>query len=743
MKNLQLKCLSLIIFSAFSFFPVDGQGSWKLISSKRGEIPVPNNGKEQTCAVVCDINKDGMDNFVIGERTSTPSVVWYSYNGKTFDRHIIDNTQLTPEAGGDYYDLDGDGDLDIVLSADSKGNQIWWWENPFPDFNNPWKRRLIKNSGANQHHDITFGDYTGDGKVELLAWNQRGNQMLMFKIPKNPKKHESEWKSTIIYDYSGDFKLEGFAMPPVDVDQDGKIDIVGGGRWFKHKGGTTFEPNILDNRRFAQVAAGQLVKGGYSEILVSPGDASGMIIWYEWKNGKWEANPLHHIIHGHTAEIKDVNKDGNLDVFIGEMGKPGNGANARVFIWYGDGKGNFNETIAYHGQGIHAGKLGDFNGDGYLDILVKPYNHNSPCIEVLINRGTEKLTLDKWERIHIADLSNYTVYVKSADLDGDSWPDIVAGGTWWKNPGKTNGKWIQKTIGDPLNNMATLYDFNNDGFIDILGTKGIGANANNEFVLALNDGKGSFILHEVGKAGNRGDFLQGVEANNFGDTHKVILSWHNGGEGTGTFEVPKKEVNNTWDHKIITDFTLKEDISLGDIDRDGDYDILLGHYWLQNNDGEWIRHKMGDIPEGESDRNDLADINGNGRLDVVVGMELSEDLWWYEAPEDPTKPWTMHKIDRVAGQGFSMDVADFNNDGYPDIILGEHRGKEVNRVIIYENQEKGKNWKQHVIDSGPTKEIDHHDGTQAVDIDNDGDLDIISIGWYNKKIWLYENKAIQ
>ena len=35
--------------------------------------------------------------------------------------------------------------------------------------------------------------------------------------------------------------------------------------------------------------------------------------------------------------------------------------------------------------------------------------------------------------------------------------------------------------------------------------------------------------------------------------------------------------------------------------------------------------------------------------------------------------------------------------------------------------------------------IDHHDGTQAVDMDGDGDLDIISIGWYNPKIWVFEN----
>ena len=37
---------------------------------------------------------------------------------------------------------------------------------------------------------------------------------------------------------------EGFAV--ADVEGDGKVDIVGGGRWFKHLGGTTYAANVID-----------------------------------------------------------------------------------------------------------------------------------------------------------------------------------------------------------------------------------------------------------------------------------------------------------------------------------------------------------------------------------------------------------------------------------------------------------------------------------------------------------------
>ncbi|MBD3266826.1 VCBS repeat-containing protein, partial [bacterium] len=320
--------------------------------------------------------------------------------------------------------------------------------------------------------------------------------------------------------------------------------------------------------------------------------------------------------------------------------------------------------------------------------------------------------------------------------------DLVAGGWWWRNPGQIAGKWNRHTIGEPLRNMSVIFDADGDGDMDIVGTEGVGSEKNHQHVWARNDGKGNFTILDTIQTGGDGDFLQGCVVADFGKGKQVLLSWHNKGGGVQALSVPKNPSEQEWGFSTISEFTEMEDLSVGDIDRDGDLDVLLGEHWLENTNGKFSLHRLGKVREGEADRNDLADVNGDGRLDAIIALELGTDVYWFEAPKDPTKEWQRHLIGRVAGQGFSADTADFDGDGDPDFAVGEHRGEEKNRVVLFENQKQGKKWVEHVVDAGSKNTIDHHDGTVAVDLDDDGDLDIISIGWYNPKVWVIENLAI-
>ena len=348
---------------------------WSHISSQYNrEIPIANVGR-QASALVFDIDKNGSDDIVIAG-WNDPSMVWLRRVEKGWERYVIDNRKSHIEAGGDFYDIDGDGDLDILQGGSWKINDVWWWENPYPEFNpdKPWNRYIVKETGPKQHHDQIFGDFDADGKAELVFWNQRGQKLLMADIPRNPKT-DKEWKFTEIWSWPKAFKYEGLAK--ADVDLDGKIDLIGGGYWFKYKGGKKFEPIMIDDYGQSRSAAGDFIKGGRPEIVLGSGDGIGPLNLYQWENNNWIKYTLIEVVdHGHTLQVGDINGDGNLDIYAAEMYRPGAGKECKQWVLYGDGKGNFTIQLVSVGIGTHEGRIGDLDGDGDLDIMQKDFQEH-------------------------------------------------------------------------------------------------------------------------------------------------------------------------------------------------------------------------------------------------------------------------------------------------------------------------------------------------------------------------------
>lgn len=364
--------------------------TWSHLTSINGDLPVPTGSTEQTASLILDINKDGLEDFVVGARNAPgPSLVWYQREPDGWTKHIIENAVLNIEAGGAYHDIDGDGDLDVVMGGDSNSNEVWWWENPYPNYppNTPWARREIKNSGATKHHDQMFGDFDGDGSAELVFWNQWASTLVLAEIPLDPR-NTQPWPLTPIYTWSGD-QHEGLTQ--ADIDGDGKVDIVGGGRWFKHNGGTSYTANIIDDgQRFTRVAAGQLKAGGRPEVVFVVGDGIGRLQWYEWTGSSWTGHDLlgFDVNHGHSLHIADINDDGEQDIFSAEMRLNGGNDQAKMWVFYGNGDGTFTMTEIATGFGNHESKVGDLDGDGDLDILSKPFNWETPRIDVWLNEDT-------------------------------------------------------------------------------------------------------------------------------------------------------------------------------------------------------------------------------------------------------------------------------------------------------------------------------------------------------------------
>lgn len=372
--------------------PATERLDWKHLSSANGDYPAPEVGN-QSSALVFDIDKDGKDEIVIAGWGET-SMVWYKKKGDTWERYLLDNTNSHIEAGGVYFDIDGDGDLDILHGGSWKVNEVWWWENPYPNYDpaKAWNKYTIKASGAKQHHDQAIGDFDGNGKAELVFWNQQAGKMFIGDIPTDPKNADA-WKFEEVWSWDTKLKYEGLAQG--DMNGDGTQDIVAGGFWFEYKDGK-YEPHKIDDYGQSRSAVGDLVKGGRPEVVLGSGDGIGPLNLYQWKNNGWEKKTLiDEVIHGHTLQVLDVDGDGNLDIFAAEMvlWAGGNNPGAKTWILYGDGKGNFSKELisAANDIGNHESKFGDVDGDGRPDLVQKPFMKDAPRVDIWLNLGKKSI----------------------------------------------------------------------------------------------------------------------------------------------------------------------------------------------------------------------------------------------------------------------------------------------------------------------------------------------------------------
>jgi hypothetical protein len=390
--------------TADHFGAVEAAGlRWLHLSSRHGDLPVPTTSRQQTAAVVADLDKDGLNDFVLAFRETGPALVWYRRTKTGWDRYVIEKDYLPIEAGGAVCDIDGDGYPDLVFGGDYQSNKVWWWRNPGKDWKPdvPWERHTIKRSGATQHHDQCMADFKGTGKPQLAYWNQNARTLFVADIPSHPREVE-EWPAERVFSGSAGESSGPYpeGMSALDVDGDGRPELLAGNRMFKYLGNGKWSATKIGDIG-GLIFAGRFIKAArYPQIVIAPGDGAGPVKWYECKGSpldskSWIGHDLvgRTMIHPHSLQVADIDGDGNLDIFVAEMAKwseskrePDN-PKAQAFIFYGDGKGHFRKTVFQTGMGFHEACVADLNGDGKLDILSKPYNWDTPRVDVWLNQG--------------------------------------------------------------------------------------------------------------------------------------------------------------------------------------------------------------------------------------------------------------------------------------------------------------------------------------------------------------------
>lgn len=180
----------------------------------------------------------------------------------------------------------------------------------------------------------------------------------------------------------------------------------------------------------------------------------------------------------------------------------------------------------------------------------------------------------------------------------------------------------------------------------------------------------------------------------------------------------------TWTKRYI-DFNLTGAVfvDVSDLDNDGDLDVVAsGHsgdiiVGYTNNGGSpitWTRFTIDSYADGPL-KVLIANINNDTIPDVVAGIKWDTDLVWYEGPN-----WTEHPIDGDINWPDILDVDDIDGDDYLDVVSTEYN---ANDVLWYKNEGgSGTNWQKDTIDSN----LLGADGVSIADFNNDNKLDVVA-----------------
>lgn len=362
----------------------------------------------------------------------------------------------------------------------------------------------------------------------------------------------------------------------------------------------------------------------------------------------------------------------------------------------------------------YSGAIGDIDGDGKPDMVVNNAGATTPCVTLLLNNTTTGSitpgSFSNYGNVAFAG-SGRPNNIKLADMDGDGKLDIIAA---LSNVSSTSVVVLRNTTtatGAPSFSAANItvgavgaviaiQDFDQDGKPDIavsLGSAAVGVLRN--FSVPGNIGFTNPITIASGAVPS------GVYAADFdGDGKADIVTVNSGFTGavySGTTATVARNTSVPGTISFASPSTVTTgqgplDVAAGDIDGDGKKDLVITNY--HGNSFSVLRNtsstgsisfatKVDYTAGGGSIGCNVADLNGDGKLDVVVsnGSAGSISVFRNVATSGAIDASSfMPKQDFTVGAvPATVYMGDLDLDGYTDIVVGNSGSNTVSVLKNY------------------------------------------------------------
>ncbi len=357
----------------------------------------------------------------------------------------------------------------------------------------------------------------------------------------------------------------------------------------------------------------------------------------------------------------------------------------------------------------------------------------------LANPGISQTTFGKFE---VAKPFTRSAGLALVDADQDGDLDILAGSGvsgffFYENQGGKPVKWASHTIDANLKGCLSVAvgDIDKDGKTDLLGTSW----DDNSLVWYRNLGNLTWQKNIIStQCGNAHElYTYDMDDDGYQDvlvsavTNNEVLLFHNPGPGVVTW--PRQQISNT--------FGGSRSVAGCDLDGDGKADIIGAAFdgdkitiW-KNMGGSPVQWQPFDLITGYNGahRVDITDLNQDGKPDIIGWGYLEGSLSWWENTGSDFSLWIIHVVDNLLNTSCVGEGVDIDLDGDLDIVS---TGFSSNQVVWYENTDgKATKWTKHAIDTGMKEPWMAFAG----DIDGDLDVDVIAGGDGGNEIRWYEN----